>query len=296
MPRDIGTSTGVNDSVTPSPPAAARFCRISGLWRWLPPTAYGAADPWISLASRCGFRLLPAPDVPTASTGHEVVRPDHLRLDAGRERQRDGGHVASGNRDALRADQVPPLPAAVGQHEFRQPVRPRTVELAAVERCPGGFVCESMIGTAVDDEGVIAEVLREFAGHAVRQRDEHDVVPRQVLWCRVDQGQVGERTQVRLHLDERLAGVGMGCDCRNGDVGVAREKSQQFATRVAAGTSNGNGKRHVSTLMRIEWTFGRSGDAAVLLTNQRCDVAESRRTRRTRRKRRRPASRGLSTG
>ena len=68
MPRDMGTSTGVNESVASGPPATPRFCTISGMCRWMPPTWYADADPMISLASRFGLRLLPAPEGPTAST------------------------------------------------------------------------------------------------------------------------------------------------------------------------------------------------------------------------------------
>ncbi|OUD85032.1 hypothetical protein BC477_11515 [Clavibacter michiganensis subsp. michiganensis] len=39
IPRAIGTSTGVKETLTCPPPAVSRFCRISGVWRWVPPTA-----------------------------------------------------------------------------------------------------------------------------------------------------------------------------------------------------------------------------------------------------------------
>jgi hypothetical protein len=38
MPRGIGASTGVNDSVTAAPAAADSACSISGVCWWLPPT------------------------------------------------------------------------------------------------------------------------------------------------------------------------------------------------------------------------------------------------------------------
>ena len=41
MPRDIGASTGVNDTRAPAAPASgARFCSISGVCRCTPPTPY----------------------------------------------------------------------------------------------------------------------------------------------------------------------------------------------------------------------------------------------------------------
>src|SRR5690606_37909423 len=39
MPRAMGTSVGVKDSRTSAAPARRRFCSISGMCRWVPPTA-----------------------------------------------------------------------------------------------------------------------------------------------------------------------------------------------------------------------------------------------------------------
>jgi hypothetical protein len=58
MPRDIGTSTGVNEMVGSTRPAQRSACAISGMWRCTPPTEYGFAEPRISLARRCALRLL----------------------------------------------------------------------------------------------------------------------------------------------------------------------------------------------------------------------------------------------
>ena len=68
MPRGIGASVGVNDTVTGPAPAAVRFCSISGVCRWTPPTPYGDIAPMTSAPSRCGLSDLPAPDVPEAAT------------------------------------------------------------------------------------------------------------------------------------------------------------------------------------------------------------------------------------
>src|SRR5699024_10205613 len=67
IPRAVGTSTGVNEMLGSIAPAARRFCNISGVWRWAPPTPYGVADPISSAPIRCGLRALPAPDGTTAA-------------------------------------------------------------------------------------------------------------------------------------------------------------------------------------------------------------------------------------
>ncbi len=68
MPRDIGTSTGVNETLTGWSAYGVRFCSISGVCRWTPPTPYAEAEPITSAPSRCGFGALPAPDVPLTAT------------------------------------------------------------------------------------------------------------------------------------------------------------------------------------------------------------------------------------
>ena len=73
MPRDMGTSVGVNEMLTAGAPAARRFCAISGMCRCDPPTAYGCADPSASDASRCGLSDFPAPEYPLASTATRSV-------------------------------------------------------------------------------------------------------------------------------------------------------------------------------------------------------------------------------
>ena len=74
MPRDIGASTGVNDTFTLVPATAARFCTISGVWRWVPPTPYALAEPITSEPSRCGLSDLPAPEVPENATTSTLGR------------------------------------------------------------------------------------------------------------------------------------------------------------------------------------------------------------------------------
>ena len=91
----------------------------------------------ISLASSSVFRLLPAPEVPTARTLTPGRGFDHARRDARGQPECDRGDVAAGDRDAGRADQLLPLLlAAPCEQELGKAVRPCAEVLAAVERGP----------------------------------------------------------------------------------------------------------------------------------------------------------------
>ena len=68
MPRGIGTSTGVKETVTGPPATAPRFCSISGVWRCTPPTPYADTLPITSEPRRFDLAALPAPLVPEAAT------------------------------------------------------------------------------------------------------------------------------------------------------------------------------------------------------------------------------------
>ena len=72
MPRGIGASVGVKDTVTGADaghgPFGRRACSISGVCRCVPATEYADIDPITSLASRSGRGERPAPDVPEAAT------------------------------------------------------------------------------------------------------------------------------------------------------------------------------------------------------------------------------------
>ena len=68
IPRGIGASTGVNDSVTPVPAAADSDCSISGVCWCTPPALYGDSAPITSLPSSAALADRPAPEVPDAAT------------------------------------------------------------------------------------------------------------------------------------------------------------------------------------------------------------------------------------
>ena len=79
--------------------------------------------------------------------------------------------------------------------------------LASVERLPLPRVGEAEVGAAVDDDGVVAECLGDLGRLAVRQPQDHDVVPRQGVDGRLGQHPVGQRKQVWLERAEPLTGV-----------------------------------------------------------------------------------------
>ena len=62
------------------------------------------------------------------------------------------------------------------QQEFGHPVGPGAEVLAAVERGPVVRAREPVVGAAVDDESVGAELSRQLPRLAVRQSEENDVV------------------------------------------------------------------------------------------------------------------------
>ena len=164
MPRAIGTRTGVNEMVTSSPPAASRFWMISGVCRCTPPTWYAVAEPATSLASRSVRRLLPAPEVPTASTATRSSGSMTPGRDARSQREGDRRDVAPGNRNPSGTRQIAALFRAHGiQDQFGKPVRPRRVVLAAVELRPGLGIGQAVVGAAVDDEHVIGQLGGELA-------------------------------------------------------------------------------------------------------------------------------------
>ncbi len=56
-----------------------------------------------------------------------------------------------------------------------------------------------MVCTTVDDERRLRKLSGDFARLAVREREEHDVVTREIGWRRVNEGEMREGTQMRLH-------------------------------------------------------------------------------------------------
>ena len=74
-------------------------------------------------------------------------------------------------------------------------------------------------------------------------------MPGEDLGRRVLQRQVGERAQVRLVRDERLAGVRVRRDGADLDVGMIGEEAEDLATRIAGCAGDGDRVRHGFYLM-----------------------------------------------
>ena len=160
-PAHIGTSTGVNETVTFV--AAGRGEVLPDLGG-VPVAAADGVRRRPSRGSRwpagSASGLLPAPEGPTASTATRSSASITPAVHAGGEPEGDRGDVAAGNGDALRAGQPVALRAPSGEHELGQAVGPGAEELAAVERRPVGLAGQPVVGTAVDDEGAVAELRR----------------------------------------------------------------------------------------------------------------------------------------
>ena len=116
-----------------------------------------------------------------------------------------------------------------------------------------------MVGTRVDDEGDIRQHLGVLRGLTVRQGEEDDVMAGEDLGRRVLQGEVRERAQVRLMVDERLPGVGVRRDGADLDLGVSGEQAEDLAARIAGSAGDGDRDGHGFNL--IVWEErGRNGD------------------------------------
>ena len=68
MPRAMGASIGVKESVTGLPAAADSDCSISGVCWWPPPTLYADIEPMTAAECSVSASPRPAPEVPLAAT------------------------------------------------------------------------------------------------------------------------------------------------------------------------------------------------------------------------------------
>ena len=117
--------------------------------------------------------------------------------------------------------------------------------VAAVELLPQRGVLQPEVGTAVDDDGVVAERGRERTGLPVRQPEHDDVVAGQGLGRGGLEHPVGQRHQVGLQGAEglpRVRAAGQGTDL---DVGVAQQQPQHLSPGVPAGSGDRHAERHV---------------------------------------------------
>ena len=117
--------------------------------------------------------------------------------------------------------------------------------VTAVELLPRSGIGEPVVGAAVDDDGVLAELGGELVRLPVRQRQEDRVVSGEDLGGCGFEDPVGQRQQVRLMCAEPVPRVAERGDRADGDVRVAEQQAQQLAARVAAGAGHRNAVRHV---------------------------------------------------
>ena len=147
--------------------------------------------------------------------------------------------------------------------------------LTAVERRPGLRVGEPEVGAAVDHDRVVGQRLRDRGGLAVRQAEEHHVVPGEHLDGGLLQDPVGQRHQVRLEGAERLPRVGPGRDGPDLHVGMAEQQAQHLAAGVPARPGDRDSAfRHVHEYT-LDCIFTQSGDRC---GERRRGLARTRRT------------------
>ena len=257
IPRDIGTSTGVNEIADARRrPAAVRFCTISGVCRWMPPTAYADADPAISLGEQVGAqatsrrpRFRPRGRTTRSSAS---ITPAAM---PGARPERDGGDVAAGDRDPGRADQlIALLLRPAGEQQLGQPVGPGAGVLAAVERAQAaGSVSrwsapQSMTSTSSGSAAVIAP-----DAPCGRARNTTSAPESVSAWSRPAPGARSE-TRCGCTGGERLPGLRVRGDDGHLELGMCGEKPEEFTPGIAARACDGDGKGHDSTL----W-FGGTG-------------------------------------
>ena len=217
-------------------------CRISGMCRCVPPTAYGFALPRISLASRSVFRLLPAPRRPDREHGDDVGRLDDSGRDAGREAQAHGrSRCSPGAAMRVAPDEVLALLArrrrgararrtSTGRGSRRRRTGPSRRSTRG-----GGRRRSRSRGACRRSASVNCAGLRRAAARGTRCRG-----PASTSGVVGLQREVRERAEVRLVLDERLARVRVRGDGADLDVGMCGEEPEDLAARIAGCAGDGD--------------------------------------------------------
>ena len=171
---------------------------------------------------------------------HDVVRLDEAGPQQGRQADGHCGGVATGVGDARRAAQ-----RGAGSRQLGQAVGPGPRVGAGVVRRPGCGVGEPEVGTEVDDRQVGGQLGHQSRRLAVRQGEEDEVGLRQRCGVGRDEAGVGEGGQLRVDAGDRLAGLGVGRDRSEPQLGMSEDEAQQLATRVATRPGNRRRRTHV---------------------------------------------------
>ena len=178
MPRDIGTSTGVNETVgAPWRRRRGGSAAISGVCRCPPPTPYALAEPISSEPSRCGLSDAAGAGGSAGGDDDDVVAVDQPAGDRGQQGQRGRGRVAAGHGD----------PPGAGEHA-RADRAARAARTARCRRAASRRTAPRPPGRSAGSPRrsrrpavVGAERLGDRGRGAVRQRQEDDVVAGQRL-------------------------------------------------------------------------------------------------------------------
>jgi hypothetical protein len=111
---------------------------------------------------------------------------------------------------------------------------------AAVEALPVGGFGEPEVGSAVDHEDVVAEVLGDGGRLPMRQRKDHHVVTGERLHRGGGDSPIVQRHEVSVVLAERAACAGASGQGADLHLRVAHQQAQQLTPGISAGAGNGD--------------------------------------------------------
>ena len=82
--------------------------------------------------------------------------------------------------------------------QFREAVRPGSGMGGSVELLPRGRVLEAVVGAGIDHDGTGWQLRGDLRGRSVRQGQEDDIVPGEILHRGVLEDAVGQAVEMRL--------------------------------------------------------------------------------------------------
>ena len=109
---------------------------------------------------------------------------------------------------------------------------------------PGRGVRKAVVGTAVDDDGLVRQGCRERGRVAVWEGEDDGVVADEDLGRRLLEDDVGDGAQVRVDLAEATAGVSPGGDGAELEVGVRGDETDRLTPGVPARADDGDAWAH----------------------------------------------------
>ncbi len=232
MPRGIGASTGVNDSVTGAPASRPRFCRISGVCWWLADLVRRQVAH--HLAAEQPGRGGPAR--PAGAAGGRRRRGRTAR----RARRPAAGASASVMAVGVAAGAGdPPGTGQLGAEQLRQAVRPAARRTACRRSAPSPRRSASRWSAPRSTTG------RSAGSAAASAADWPCGRARKTTSASASRGRVGgderpvdELRQAGVHVGHRRAGAAAGGDRPELEVGMGEQQAEQLAARVPAGAGD----------------------------------------------------------